>query len=276
MPELPEIQTIVNGLNRLITGRKILEITWNWAKSFPNSPEAVEATLGAAIVGARRRGKAVLIDLDNQTTLLVHLKMTGQLIVQEAGQTGPFPDKSTRVQFDFTDGSTLYFNDFRKFGWVRIMTPAELDQNAFLSKLGPEPLGRNFTRKVFQERMSRRKNTFVKAALLDQTVLAGIGNIYCDEALFLAGIMPDRRVHSLTDADYAKLHRSLRKVLNTSIDLGGSTRKNYLNAEGTKGHYLDQAWIYGRQGEPCRKCGTTIKKIRVAGRGTHFCMNCQK
>ena len=275
MPELPEVQTIVNGLNRMIINKEIEEISWDWAKSFPNSKESLEATLGTKVIKAHRRGKAVLIDLKNKTTLLIHLKMTGQLVYQSNNSNGSFPDKSTRVQVHFKDGSTLFFNDTRKFGWMKIMTPSELEENSFLKKLGPEPLKRNFTKALFQEQMSRRKNTFVKAALLDQTVLAGIGNIYCDEALFLAGIMPDRRVHTLTEEDYKKLHRTLRKVLNTSIELGGSTRRDYLNAEGTRGHYLDQAWVYARQGEACRKCGAIIHKIRVAGRGTHFCPQCQ-
>ena len=276
MPELPEIETIVSGLNRLVIGKKISEITWDWAKSFPNSPTTLEETIGCSIVKARRRGKAILIDLNNTTTILIHLKMTGQLVVQPADQTGPFPDKSTRVTFDFTDGSTLYFNDFRKFGWVRILSAEALANNSFLQKLGPEPLSKTFTLALFTQCMSRRKDTSVKAALLDQTVVAGIGNIYCDEALFLAGIMPDRKVRTLTDEDYRKLHRSIRKVLKRSVELGGSTRRNYLNAEGIRGHYLDEAYVYGRTGQPCIKCGQPIIKIRVAGRGTHFCRHCQK
>lgn len=276
MPELPEIQTIVNGLNRLVIDKIIEEITWDWAKSFPNSPDAVEAVQGARITGARRQGKGILIELDRDLTLLAHMKMTGQLVYQAPDQDGPFPDKSTRVQFHFTDGSTLFFNDFRKFGWIRILAPSELAADRFLSGLGPDPLSRKFTADVLRQRLSRRKDTFVKAALLDQSVLAGLGNIYCDEALFLAGILPDRRVRTLTEADFRRLHRAIRKVLRTSIDLGGSTRRNYLNAEGTRGHYLDQAWVYGRNGEACRRCGGPIEKIRVAGRGTHFCRQCQE
>lgn len=276
MPELPEIETIVSGLNRLIKGKTISAITWDWAKSFPNSPAAVAETIGHSIVKARRRGKAILIDLDNTTTLLIHLKMTGQLVVQPLDQTGPFPDKTTRITIEFTDGSMLYFNDLRKFGWVRILSPEALANNSFLQKLGPEPLSKTFTLALFRTQLSRRKDTSVKAALLDQTVVAGIGNIYCDEALFLAGIMPDRKVRTLTDEDYRKLHRSIRKVLKRSVELGGSTRRNYLNAEGIRGHYLDEAYVYGRTGEPCRKCGQPILKIRVAGRGTHFCRHCQK
>lgn len=276
MPELPEIETIVSGLNRLIKGNIINEITWDWPKAFPNSPALVEETIGSSVVKARRRGKAILIELSNTKTMLIHLKMTGQLVVQDLGQPGPFPDKTTRVIIEFTDGSTLYFNDLRKFGWVRILSPQELEANPFLEQLGPDPLSKTLTTALFTGRMSRRANTSVKAALLDQSVLSGLGNIYCDEALFLAGIMPDRKVSTLTDPDYRKLLRSIRKVLNRSLELGGSTRRNYLNAEGTRGHYLDEAYVYGRTGEPCRKCGLPIIKIRTAGRGTHFCGHCQK
>mgnify|MGYP003584538338 CR=1 FL=1 len=276
MPELPEIETIVAGLNRLVIGKIIDDITWDWAKAFPNDPAVVDATIGRSIVKASRMGKAILIDLDNTTTILIHLKMTGQLVFQEADQEGPFPDKTTRVTLDFTDGSLLYFNDQRKFGWVKILTSTELANNEFLQKLGPDPLSKTFTQALFTQRMSRRKDTSVKAALLDQTVVAGLGNIYCDEALFLAGIMPDRKVRTLSDQDYRKLHRAIRKVLKRSVELGGSTRRNYLNVEGIRGHYLDEAFVYGRTGEPCRVCAQPILKIRVAGRGTHFCKHCQK
>ena len=276
MPELPEIETIVAGLNRLVIGKIIDDITWDWAKAFPNDPAVVDATIGRSIVKASRMGKAILIDLDNTTTILIHLKMTGQLVFQEADQEGPFPDKTTRVTLDFTDGSLLFFNDQRKFGWVKILTSTELANNEFLQKLGPDPLSKTFTQALFTQRMSRRKDTSVKAALLDQTVVAGLGNIYCDEALFLAGIMPDRKVRTLSDQDYRKLYRAIRKVLKRSVELGGSTRRNYLNVEGIRGHYLDEAFVYGRTGEPCRVCAQPILKIRVAGRGTHFCKHCQK
>lgn len=276
MPELPEIETIVSGLNDLIPGKILEEVTWDWAKSFPNSAEDLESILGSSVKKVQRRGKAVIIELSVRKYLLIHLKMTGQLVYQDLDSEGPFPDRSTRVIFSFTDGSTLYFNDFRKFGRVWILSPQELKKNKFLSSLGPEPLSRSFTARVFKERMARRKDTFVKAALLDQTVVAGIGNIYCDEALFIAGIMPDRRVRTLTDEEYRRLHRAIRKVLKRSVELGGSTRANYRNARGEIGHYLDHALVYNRQGQPCDKCGEPIIKTRVAGRGTHFCQFCQK
>ncbi len=276
MPELPEIETIVQGLNGLIPGKVLQDVTWDWAKSFPNAPAELASILGSQVVEVRRRGKAVIIELSVKKYLLIHLKMTGQLVYQDRPEDGPFRDRSTRVTFEFSDGSVLYFNDFRKFGRVWIQSPEELKTNKFLTSLGPEPLSPAFTAKVFQERMARRKNTFVKAALLDQTVVAGIGNIYCDEALFLAGIMPDRRVHTLTDEEYRRLHRAIRKVLRRSVELGGSTRANYRNARGEIGHYLDHALVYNRQGQPCSQCGGSIMKAKVAGRGTHFCPSCQK
>lgn len=276
MPELPEIETIVNGLDQLIPGRILEEVTWDWERSFPNSQEALDSVIGNTITVVRRRGKAVLIELSSRKTILVHLKMTGQLVFQGSGAESPFPDRSTRVIFHFSDGSRLYFNDIRKFGRVWILTPKELNENKFLNSLGPEPLSRGFTAKVFQERMLRREGTFVKAALLDQTVVAGIGNIYCDEALFLSGIMPDRRVRTLTNEEFTRLHRAIRKVLRLAIELGGSTRTNYLNATGGIGFYLDHALVYNRQGQPCEKCGRPLLKIRVAGRGTHVCPYCQK
>lgn len=276
MPELPEIETISNGLNRLLPGKVIRDISWDWARSFPNSPEELASVLHRAIKGVRRRGKAILISLEGEHTLLIHLKMTGQLVYGAPEADCAFPDKTTRVILSFTDGSALYFNDLRKFGRIWIMTAQSLEENAFLNTMGPEPLSREFSAKLFQERMSRRSNTFVKAALLDQTVVAGIGNIYCDEALFLAGIMPDRRVGSLSSEEYTRLHRAIRRVLKTAVEMGGSTRRNYLNATGQRGHYLEQAFVYGRTGEPCRKCGQPIQKTRVAGRGSHFCKYCQK
>ena len=276
MPELPEIETIVNGLDQLIPGRILEEVTWDWERSFPNSQEALDSVIGNTITVVRRRGKAVLIELSSRKTIMVHLKMTGQLVFQGSGAVSPFPDRSTRVIFHFSDGSRLYFNDIRKFGRVWILTPKELKENKFLNSLGPEPLSRGFTAKVFQERMLQREGTFVKAALLDQTVVAGIGNIYCDEALFLSGIMPDPRVRTLTNEEFTRLHRAIRKVLRLAIELGGSTRTNYLNATGGIGFYLDHALVYNRQGQPCKKCGRPILKIRVAGRGTHVCPYCQK
>lgn len=213
--------------------------------------------------------------------------MTGQLVFRStdfsfgAGHpsdslVGKLPDKSTRVIFDFKDGSKLFFNDQRKFGWIRLIPTAEVPNIDFFKKVGPEPLAADFTARQFIERISRRANTSIKAALLDQSVVAGIGNIYADESLWAARLHPGRKVNKISAQKLKILFTEARKVLRLAIKKGGSTDKNYVDAEGQKGSYLSFAQVFRRQGLPCPRCGTTIEKIRVAGRGTHLCPHCQK
>jgi formamidopyrimidine-DNA glycosylase len=226
-----------------------------------------------------------LIDLDTDYSLVLHLKMTGQMVfrgeqVFGAGHpndslVGELPDKSTRVVITFTDTSKLFFNDQRKFGWMRLMPTVEIPNIDFMKKVGPEPLSEDFTPKIFIERVRKRANTTIKAAILDQTVLAGIGNIYADEGLWGAKIHPALRVRDLKDNKLKKLYEELRFVLNLSIEKGGSTDRNYVNAEGKKGSYISLARVFRKEGKPCQRCGTTIEKARVAGRGTHICPHCQ-
>lgn len=287
MPELPEVETVKRGLERLIVGRVIENAISDTAKSFPNPDSEVrQFLLGASVTGVRRRAKVLLIDLSSEYTLVTHLKMTGQLVfrgdeVFGAGHpndslVGTLPDKSTRVTIIFTDGSHLYFNDQRKFGWMRLMPTISVGEIDFMKKLGPEPLEDSFTADVLYERLRRRKNTNIKAALLDQTVLAGVGNIYADEALWGAKIHPGTLVKNLTTTKVALLHQELRYVMDLSIKKGGSTDKNYVNAEGKRGSYIDFARVFRREGKACPRCGTIILKTRVAGRGTHLCPLCQK
>lgn len=287
MPELPEVETVKRGLERLIVGRVIETAVHDTAKSFPNPDSEVrQFLLGASVTGVRRRAKVLLIDLSSEYTLVTHLKMTGQLVfrgdeVFGAGHpndslVGTLPDKSTRVTITFADGSHLYFNDQRKFGWMRLMPNISVGEIDFMKKLGPEPLEDSFTADILFDRLQRRKNTTIKAALLDQTVLAGVGNIYADEALWGAKIHPSTLVKNLPKAKVALLHQELRYVMNLSIEKGGSTDKNYVNAEGKRGSYIDFARVFRREGKPCPRCGTAILKTRVAGRGTHLCLHCQK
>ena len=228
-----------------------------------------------------------MIELSSQQTLLIHLKMTGQLVFQSrsvhfgAGHpndslVGQLPDKSTRVTFEFTDGSRLFFNDQRKFGWIRLLPTADVDGIDLIQKLGPEPLETQFTWQVLNERLQRRLRTNIKAALLDQTVIAGIGNIYADESLWGAKIHPQTLVQQLSTPQVKALHNSIVTVLQLSLQYGGSTDRNYVDAEGHKGSYLSFAKVFRREGQACPRCGTTIVKIRVAGRGTHLCPHCQK
>lgn len=287
MPELPEVETVKRGLHGLIIGRKIKTVEHDTPKSFPNAASDVEEFLiGATVVDVRRRAKVLLIDLSSAYTIVIHLKMTGQLVfrgeaVFGAGHPndsliGELPDRSTRVTFTFTDDSHLYFNDQRKFGWAKLMPTLEVPNIDFMKKVGPEPLEADFTSKAFAERFKRRAKTSIKAALLDQTVVAGVGNIYADESLWGAKIHPQRLVNTITSGEYAKLYDELRLVMNQAIEKGGSTDKNYVNAEGKRGSYMDFARVFRREGKACPRCGTTIIKFKAAGRGTHICPNCQK
>lgn len=287
MPELPEVETVRRGLHELIIGRVVKKVVHDTPKSFPNAAADVESFLiGAKIVAVRRRAKVLLIDLSTDYTLVIHLKMTGQLVFRAADVAfgaghpndsliGVLPDRSTRVTFTFADGSHLYFNDQRKFGWVKLLPTVEVPNIDFMKKVGPEPLEHDFTPQQFKERFMRRAKSPIKAALLDQTVIAGVGNIYADESLWGAKIHPLTKVAMLTDKDFDTLYHELRAVMNLAIEKGGSTDRNYVNAEGKKGSYIDFARVFRREGQPCPRCGTIIVKFKAAGRGTHICPNCQ-
>lgn len=287
MPELPEVETVRTGLERLIVGQTIADVRFDTPKSFPNAPDEVSQFLiGAQVQQIRRRAKVLLIDLSTEYTLVTHLKMTGQLVYRGeqnfgAGHpndslVGALPDKSTRVTFTFAAGGNLYFNDQRKFGWMKLYPTLEVPNIDFMQRVGPEPLEETFTATAFAERFLRRKNTSIKAALLDQTVVAGVGNIYADEALWGAKIHPATLVKNVSMKQLKTLFKELQFVLRLSIEKGGSTDRNYVNAEGKRGSYIDFARVFRREGQACPRCGTVILKTRVAGRGTHLCPVCQK
>jgi formamidopyrimidine-DNA glycosylase len=288
MPELPEVETIKVGLAKLLPGRAVKDVWYDWDKSFPNAPADVARFLvGSKVNKVRRRAKVLIIELSGGWALVIHLKMTGQLVFVGKNQRfgaghpskeliGELPAKSTRVVIDFTDGSKLFFNDQRKFGWMRLMPAIEIPEIDFFKKVGPEPLDAGFTVDLFIERLMHRQNSNIKAVLLDQTVIAGVGNIYADESLWGAKIHPAMLVGKVPRPKLVMLYNSLRDVLNLSIQKGGSTDKNYVDAQGRKGSYLSFANVFRRQGQPCPRCGTPIEKIRVAGRGTHICPKEQK
>lgn len=287
MPELPEVETVRRGLHELIIGRIIKDVSADTAKSFPNADTDVRAFLvGATVTEVRRRAKVLLVELSTNYTLVIHLKMTGQLVFRGAdvafgaghpndSLVGLLPDRSTRVTFTFADGSHLYFNDQRKFGWVKLLPTLEVPNIDFMRRVGPEPLEADFTAKQFTERFTRKARSPIKAALLDQTVIAGVGNIYADESLWGAKIHPLTKVADLSTAKLTTLYKELRAVMNMAIEKGGSTDRNYVNAEGKKGSYIDFARVFRREGQPCPRCGTEIVKTRAAGRGTHTCPRCQ-
>lgn len=287
MPELPEVETVRRGLARLIIGKRIAAVrVFDSPKSFPNDQATVDAFMvGATVVDVHRRAKVLLIDLSSQYTLVIHLKMTGQLVLrgeQDFGAghpndslVGELPDRSTRVEISFSDDSRLFFNDQRKFGWIKLYPVAEVPNIDFMQRVGPEPLEDSFTSNQFIPRVRRRQNTTIKAAILDQTVLAGVGNIYADESLWGARIHPATRVRDVTDEQLTTLLAEIKYVMNLSIEKGGSTNHTYVNAEGKKGSYTDFARVFRREGQACPRCGSLIEKTRVAGRGTHICPVCQ-
>ena len=303
MPELPEVETIRIGLSKLLPRLVVKDVWHDWPKSFPNAPADVARFLvGANVKRVRRRAKVLIIELSSGYSLVIHLKMTGQLVFTSKNQLqssvasrqsqverkrfagghptdsliGKLPDKTTRVIIDFTDGSKLFFNDQRKFGWMRLLPTAEVPQIDFMKTVGPEPLEDNFTVDKFIERLMTRKNSPIKAVLLDQKVLAGVGNIYADESLWLAKIHPSTSANSISRSKMVALYNAVRDVLSLSIKNGGSTDRNYVNAKGERGRYLEFAQVFRKVGQPCPRCGTEIVKIRVAGRGTHICPRCQK
>lgn len=307
MPELPEVETVRRGLTQLVVGCTIRDVTvYDSPKSFPNDQETVEQFMyGAQIAAVRRRAKVLLIDLSTDYTLVIHLKMTGQIVwIADPNRAddelsspprqgaeplsrygaghpndsliGALPDRSTRVSVQFDDGSTLYFNDQRKFGWMKLYPTLEVPNIDFMQRVGPEPLEDRFTSTQFIPRMRRRANTTIKAALLDQTVLAGVGNIYADESLWGACIHPATRVRDVSDEQLATLLDEVKYVMNLSIEKGGSTDRNYVNAEGKRGSYIDFARVFRREGKTCpRHPDVIIEKTKVAGRGTHVCSVCQ-
>ena len=287
MPELPEVETVRRGLERLIVHKTVKNVhVLESPKSFPNSESDVSQFLiGATVTAVRRRAKVLLIDLSTNYTLVTHLKMTGQLIFVGTERWGgghpnddfinDLPGRFTRVIIDFTDNSHLYFNDLRKFGWMRLYPTPEVPTIGFMQKVGPEPLEGSFTAPDFIQRIRRRNNTSIKAAILDQTVLAGVGNIYADESLWGAKIHPMTRVKDVTDDQLTLLLEQIKYVMNVSLEHGGSTDKNYVDAEGNKGSYLKFANVFRREGQACPRCGNEIIKLRVAGRGTHVCPVCQ-
>lgn len=288
MPELPEVETVRRGLALLLPHRVVSHAEIRESpKSFPNDPAMVEEFLiGATVREVRRRAKVLMIDFDTQYSLVIHLKMTGQLVyrgdeVFGAGHpsdslVGELPDRSTRVVMGFEDGSRLFFNDQRKFGWMKLFPTVEVPEIDFMKRVGPEPLEKSFTADVFIPRMRRRNNTTVKAAILDQTVLAGVGNIYADESVWGAGIHPAARVRDLSDEQLALLLDEIKHVMSLAIEKGGSTDRNYVNAEGKRGSYIDFARVFRREGLECPRCHAIIQKIKVAGRGTHLCPQCQR
>ncbi len=270
MPELPEVETVARGLRGSLIGRRIEGMWHDWAPTIhsPSPDEFAARVAGQRVRALGRRGKYLLIALEHDT-LVIHLKMSGRLYVAGAGEAQE-ADRWVHVRFDLDDGRQLRFSDLRKFGRVYLTD----DVASLLSHLGPEPLSEDFTLAGFRAGM-RGRTRAVKAHLLAQEFVAGMGNIYADEALFRAGIHPATGVDALTEGDCARLHGTIREALRAGVAHEGASIGWYRKPDGGKGASQDHFFVYGRTNLPCRRCGTAINKIRVAQRGTHFCPQCQ-
>ncbi|HEX7442968.1 MAG TPA: bifunctional DNA-formamidopyrimidine glycosylase/DNA-(apurinic or apyrimidinic site) lyase [Acidimicrobiales bacterium] len=278
MPELPEVETIRRQLEAHLVGRSVSAIESSWPKSLTGRGLDPAAVLGRPVTRIWRRGKVLGIDTEGGVSVLVHLRMTGQLLVEPVGPDTSVPtvNSATRVILDLDDGSRLVFNDQRKFGRVVVLPTTDVADDPLLARMGPEPLEAGFDPAVLGAILSRRPGLRLKAALLDQGVVAGIGNIYADEVLWCAGLHPERRCGTVRRPGIEALHAAIVSVLSEGVARGGSTLRDYVDTRGDRGGYLDVAAAYGRTGQPCRRCGTAIVKTTVVGRGTHLCPSCQK
>lgn len=283
MPELPEVETIVRDLDKRLRRKKIIAVEFLDKKFSQLSKGEVKKILGRKVQAVRRRAKMIIFDLGGDW-LIIHLKMTGQLVYKIktkiiAGghpiinQGEKLPNKFSRVVFKFNDQSFLFFNDVRKFGWIKLLSGDEFSK--FNQELGVEPLSSDFSLEYFKKVLSKRKNVRIKQALLDQKYVAGIGNIYADESLFVAHIKPFRRVKTLSAPEIKKLWQAIPKILNYAIKHRGTSFNDYVDAQGETGNFIKYLKVYGRAGEKCKTCGSPIKKIKLAGRGTHWCDHCQ-
>lgn len=309
MPELPEVETIRRQLERAIRGKMIVGLEIRYKKPL-KAPEADfrRAVLGAKIIGIGRRAKLLLWNLSSGYTVMFHLKMTGRILIVKDKVP---PTKHTHFVFDISGKEKIFFEDYRKFGYIKLFKTSELAKFFASQGYGPEPLDPEFTFKKFALclrgkpkssaflRDIKPKEVFVKPSiprspanagrsnpegagrkikplLMEQTCIAGIGNIYAAESCFYAALMPTRTIKSLTDADLKNLFKAIKKVLRTSIKYRGTSADAYVDAFGKKGKFVPRLMVYGRAGEKCRRCGGFVKNMRLGGRGTDYCPKCQK
>ncbi len=288
MPELPEVEAIRLQLARFLIGHKIKSVQINYGKKFEGE---VEKILEARVLETRRFGKVISIDLDNGYSILAHVKMTGQFIYRGPNLTEPkdlsnkvtggVPGKHTHIIFKLDNGGILYFNDVRKFGWIRIVTSDKVTSDQFIGKLGPEPpVADNISSKIltlelFKEILSKSSRP-IKIVIMDQEKMGGIGNIYATDALWWAGISPRRSAVSLSLSEVSKLYEAILTVLKEGIRWGGASELAFVTPDGTEGQYQSHTLAYGHTGEPCERCHKAVfEKYFLGGRGTYVCPVCQ-
>lgn len=285
MPELPEVETIKRDLNKRILNKNIREVKVSKPRIVKGSIQTFKKNLkGNSVKKIDRVGKLLIFVLKKADKYwLVHLKMTGQLIYMTKGKIIPgghnypkiekLPNKFSHIVITFSDKSKLFYNDIRQFGYMKVVNKRELE--GILSSFGPDPIKNRFNKGDLLRIMENRK-TNIKAFLMNQKNIAGIGNIYADEILFDAKIKPTRKIGSITKVEKGKLYFSIGKILKKAIEKRGTTFSNYVDGKGNKGNFTNYLKVYQREGEKCYGCGKKIKRIKIAGRGTHYCANCQR
>jgi len=266
VPELPEVETIRRDLAPLI-GQRLKGVIVRLSKLVRPGPGALKSLVGQDLQEISRRGKLLLLDF-GERVLLVHLGLTGALVLQR-GQGGPPPHTHLTLQFT---RDRLFYADLRQFGWLEVVPREDLPRHRFYASLGPDALGVSYQEFSHRLRASGRR---LKALLLDQKVLAGLGNIYVDESLFRAGLHPERPANTLSPEELKRLHEAIQEVLQRALELRGSSVRNYVDGRGEAGAFQEEHLVYGRRGNPCPRCGTPLAYKVVAGRGTTFCPRCQ-
>ncbi|MDX9893311.1 MAG: DNA-formamidopyrimidine glycosylase [Patescibacteria group bacterium] len=287
MPELPEVETLKRDL-KVLQGKTIKAAKVNWPKMVkPLSPaKFCQGIKNLKITGVSRRAKVLILELSGSNFLLVHLKMTGQLIYQpkrghlvvgghpQVEGASALPNKYTRIIIYFKDGTVLYFNDLRKFGWLKLVDKKTKEK--ILADFGIEPLTVEFTLEEFKNILKRYPNRKIKQLLMDHKLIAGIGNIYADESCYYAKVLPGRIVKTLKPKEITDLHEGIKIILKLAIAKKGTSFRNYIKLNGRPGGMVKYLKVYGRGNQTCSQCGAMIKKIKLNGRGTHFCPQCQK
>lgn len=274
MPELPEIETVCRTLLPHVAGRRLeaVAVLHADAVKYPSVEQFIAGAAGHTISGLSRRGKYLLIHLDHGATLVAHLRMTGRLLCAPAAHERK---PHTHLVFTLDNGYELRFSDTRRFGGFWLLKPGESDSVSGMQKLGPEPLDAGFHAQYLSDKLGKRRSA-IKCGILDQRVIAGLGNIYADEALFAAGLHPARPCCSLSACEWQALADAIPPVLRAAIANNGTTFSDYLDGEGQEGRNMPLLKVYGRAGQSCRACGAKLQKTRIGGRGTSFCPSCQK
>ncbi len=288
MPELPEVETMKLQLGKFLTGHKIISVVVNNRHTFEGDEKKI---VGAKIIGTRRFGKVSVIDLDNNYSILTHVKLTGQFIyrgpnLKDVGKlstkvTGGIPGPHTLVIFNLDKGGKLYYNDVRRFGWIRIEKTEDVEKEKFISKLGPEPFGSTqgkpslLTLAIFKQILGKTRRP-IKIVIMDQEKMGGVGNIYATDALWLAKINPKKPSNELTDDQIRELYEAIHTVLKAGLKYGGASELAFVTPDGKEGEYQNHTLAYGHTGEPCERCHKSkFEKYFLGGRGTYVCPNCQ-